>query len=507
MLEQLLQFLGRVHPLVLHLPIGLVGGLAACELIALVRRKPIDPPLRRTLAWLAAASAALAAASGLFLSREDAYSGQTLDLHLWLGVSTAAGTLCAAALLSRGMHRPYAVLLILSTAVMLPTGHLGGTMTHGEDFLFEPFRDAAPHVEPASPGVSMYRAQVAPILAARCANCHGGTRHKAGLRLNSPEGILAGGDSGSAIEPGDVENSEILVRLKLPPDDSDHMPPKQKGQPTAEEIAIIERWIAEGARFDGGEPVPVVAEAAPAPPPPPARAQPPADALERLRAAQVHVEVADPQTGLFWVSFGAAAGTTDAEAAALLTPLKDCIADLSLARTATGDATLGVIAGMTELRTLDMSGTAVTPAGIGSLQALANLEELRLTRTRLDDQAVEAIRSLTPLKRLFVWNAGVSEPALQSLRAARPDLAINAGAEPAEPVGVEPEFALTSTAPVPGTVTPAMLEPVNAVCPVSGAPVDLKYLVVNENRVVGFCCEKCAAKFLVEPTKFTVKAR
>lgn len=506
MLDSLLQFGGRLHPLVLHLPIGLIAGLVACELIALARGRSLDLSLRKTLAWLAAAAAAVTAATGLLLSREDAYSGDTLQLHLWLGISTAVGMLMAALLVSRNFGRAYAAVLGLTAVIAIPAGHLGGVMTHGEDFLLEPFRDHAPAtVSATSPDV--YQSQIAPIFAARCVNCHGPTRHKGGLRLDSPEGILAGGDSGSAIERGDVANSEILVRLKLPPDDDDHMPPKAKPQPTPEEIMVLERWIAQGAPFEGEASPSPVAPQPDVPPSPPAIPRPSQEAIESLRAAQVHVEVAMPETGLLWVSFAAAAATTDEQAAILLAPVKDLVADLSLARTATSDATLSLVSEMTKLRRLDISGTAVTSHGLASLGALPELEELRVTRMKLDDAAAEPIRSMKALRRLYAWNSGISDAAMASIRESRPDLVINTGAEPDTALATEPDFTLSNTAPIPGVPAAPSLEPVNAVCPVSGSPVNAQFLVVNENRVVGFCCEKCAARFLLEPSKFTVKPK
>lgn len=510
MLESLIQVLGRLHPMVLHMPIGILGGLIACEAFAIARRRRLEASVRRTLACLAAASAAIAAASGLLLSRESTYGGDTLELHQWLGIGTAVGAIITAAFSLRSGALPYRIMLFLTACVMVPAGHFGAEMTHGADFVLAPFRSKPSVDQPRSSAQtvadSVYHTRIASILSTRCVNCHGPSRQKGGLSLDTPQGILAGGENGSVLTPGDAKHSEILIRMRLPLDHDDHMPPKQKGQPTAEEIAAIEEWISQGASFESGEtggkppqePHPPVAK-------PAARALPPPEALARLEAQQVHVEATDPDSGTLWISFAAVPGMTDESAIALLSPLKDFIADLSVARTMTGDATLAVIGGMKNLRRLDLSGTRITPAGLDAITSLSHLEELRITRTKLNATVVPKLQNITSLKRVYVWNADLDAAAIDQLHTARPDLAINAGVEPAEPLLTEPELTFSSEEPLPGAAKTVSLDPVNSVCPVSGSPIDRKYLVVNEGRVVGFCCEKCAAQFLADPAKFAVK--
>jgi len=497
--------------MVLHMPIGILGALVTCELLAIVRRKPLDASVRRTLALLAGASGIVSAASGLQLSLESTYGGDTLQLHKWLGIGLAVGTVLTAVLSLKSKPAAYGVMLFITAGVLVPAGHFGAEMTHGKDFVLAPLRaktDPLPAAPTLAADASFYQAKIAPILAARCVNCHSESRQKAKLALDTPEGILAGGESGSAIEPGDPKHSEILVRMKMPLEQKHHMPPKEKGQPTADEIATIEKWIADGASFDGaGAEIGRAAEPAPAPVPvPPPLPKPSPEALARLTAAQVHAQTTDPESGMLWISFAAVPATTDQTAVALLTPLKDFIADLSLARTTVGDQTLAAVGGMHNLRRLDLSGTHITPAGLDAITSLSRLEELCLTRTKLDATAIPKLQSMASLKRLYVWNAGFDAAALDQLHTAQPALAINAGAEPAAPLLTEPAIVFSSEEPLPGAPPKAAsLDPINSICPVSGKAIDRKYLVVHEGRVVGFCCEKCAAQFLTEPAKFTIK--
>src|SRR5690606_1066615 len=70
------------------------------------------------------------------------------------------------------------------------------------------------------------------------------------LRLEEENGILKGGEDGAVIEPNAPEKSSLYARMILPLDHEDHMPPKDKEQPTKEELDIIKIWIANGNPFN-----------------------------------------------------------------------------------------------------------------------------------------------------------------------------------------------------------------------------------------------------------------
>jgi YHS domain-containing protein len=292
------------------------------------------------------------------------------------------------------------------------------------------------------------------------------------------------------------------------------MPPEAKPQPTEEEIATIEKWIAAGAEFDvaaapawsdssktatetasktaeesagASGTVPGVAAADPA-------------AIEALRAKLVHVEPLARDSNLLIVSFAAVAPETDdAEALALLEPLRMQIADLSLARTKTGDETMKLAARMPNLSRLDVRETAATDAGVAALQGHAQLAELVLARTHLTDAAVDSLLALPALKKVFLWNSGVGVQGLARLRQQRADLAIEAGlASDARPIEKEKDVVLTKPAPAAG---PA----INTVCPVTGKPVDPANQIVFKGRVIGFCCPKCPDAFRADPAKYESK--
>lgn len=110
-------------------------------------------------------------------------------------------------------------------------------------------------------------ADLAPILAARCAICHQGDGAPLGLKLDSLDALLAGSRNGPVVKAGDGPGSELIRRIKgtsLP-----RMP--MTGPPflSDAEIALFENWVAQGmARGPSGAAPPPAAAAAPARPGP-----------------------------------------------------------------------------------------------------------------------------------------------------------------------------------------------------------------------------------------------
>lgn len=106
--------------------------------------------------------------------------------------------------------------------------------------------------EPASDVVS-FRREIAPILAQKCLACHDAEKAKGGYRLDSYERLLKPGDSKSAtVTPGQPTASK-LWQLLVTKDADDRMPQKDQPLP-ADQIGRIERWIHQGAKFDGPDP-------------------------------------------------------------------------------------------------------------------------------------------------------------------------------------------------------------------------------------------------------------
>jgi hypothetical protein len=110
---------------------------------------------------------------------------------------------------------------------------------------------------PTTAGITFFESKVRPILAERCYRCHGpdSGKGKAGLRVDSPDALMRGGDSGPAIVRGEPDKSLLILAVRH--DGAVSMPPKSKlAQP---EIDALAAWIKIGAPWPdyAGGPAPV----------------------------------------------------------------------------------------------------------------------------------------------------------------------------------------------------------------------------------------------------------
>jgi len=162
---------------------------------------------------------------------------------------------------------------------------------------------------------------------------------------------------------------------------------------------------------------------------------------------------------------------------------------------------------MTRLRRLDLRGTKVSGAGLEALREHPALEELVLAQTTVGDDAVDRLLAVPHLKRLYVWHTALTPDAVARLRS-RADLQVDAGDKGQTPVAqAETEIKLTSDAPPPGAPAAPALAPVNTTCPVTGNPVNPKYAIVHEGKVIGFCCPNCPKEFWADPAKYADKLK
>ncbi|QDU88595.1 Planctomycete cytochrome C [Pirellulimonas nuda] len=122
----------------------------------------------------------------------------------------------------------------------------------------KPGQGAPMQPKPASPPMKVTRPKggetvsfaidVAPIIDAKCRNCHGAGQQQGGLDMGSFAALLKGGDGGPVIAGGKPDESPLLRRVRG--DDPPQMPLRQTPL-SAQEIETIATWIREGASFDG----------------------------------------------------------------------------------------------------------------------------------------------------------------------------------------------------------------------------------------------------------------
>ena len=94
------------------------------------------------------------------------------------------------------------------------------------------------------PAEKHFLTKVQPLLEARCVSCHGAEKQKGGLRLDSRAAVLKGGETGPAVVPGKPKESLLLQAVRHTTKELG-MPPKEKLTPA--DVALLDRWIADGA--------------------------------------------------------------------------------------------------------------------------------------------------------------------------------------------------------------------------------------------------------------------
>lgn len=255
-------FLGRFHPALVHLPIGIILLLAALEGLAKCRRFRSANASAGPILALAAPASVLAALLGWLLSLGGGYESHPLQWHQWTGIATAAMCVLAGVFYRLDIRKAYRFCLWLSAVLLLVAGHFGGSLTHGSDYLLQyapgPLRKWLAESETTTPrgpirlsaDLNVYRDVIHPVFERNCVGCHGPTKSKADLRLDSLAAILKGGQAGPVVVPGKAAESLLVHKLRLPLADEDHMPPEGKPQPSPEEIALLDWWIDAGAPGD-----------------------------------------------------------------------------------------------------------------------------------------------------------------------------------------------------------------------------------------------------------------
>jgi len=264
------QFLGRLHPMIVHFPIGLLIIALGLEMYAAWKKNTELRSAINILLVTGALSSIVAAAFGWFLKTQDEYSGDLLVIHQWSGIACAVFSI-ATVWLHRlvfkqrrtTMLAAYRALLFITVAGVSVAGHFGASLTHGETFLTEVFPWNNEIDIPTNPNFNIAQLtsisdsisgkqiadlnlEVRSIFAHNCYKCHSSAKIKGELRLDKKEFVMKGGESGDVISAGHPEKSDLLRRLLLPRKDEDSMPPKGKSLSEAE-IATVKLWIQLGA--------------------------------------------------------------------------------------------------------------------------------------------------------------------------------------------------------------------------------------------------------------------
>jgi hypothetical protein len=253
----LLTLFGRFHPLLVHLPIGGLILLACLELCRAVRRKAEAPNSRWMLGFVVATALA-SAICGWLLSSTGGYDSKLVHWHRNFALAMTASCVVTFLLQRFSSPRAYAFSLSATVILLAISSHLGGSITHGTDFLtrYLPKPSSRSIVQRAGTNTvslvsqpSVFVSVIEPILRNKCYSCHGPEKHKADLRLDAIDMLLKGGLDGPIIKAGRAQDSALISRLLVPLDGDGRMPPDGSPQLSEQEIDILEWWVNAGAPF------------------------------------------------------------------------------------------------------------------------------------------------------------------------------------------------------------------------------------------------------------------
>ena len=406
------QFLGRFHPLAVHLPIGLLVLVPLLEIAGFFR-----PALRESAGFVLAlgfASCVLAITLGFLLAYGSGDAGAGVSRHMAGGIAlTIAALACILARpawTAHGAAYVYPVLLACMMLALLWTAHQGGSLTHGGNYLTQYMPHGLKRLAGLDTPVenSFYARHINPILDANCVSCHGEGKTKGGLRMDSYERLMRGGQDGPVIVPGNAGKSVLIERVTLPPGHKQFMPAEGNPPLAPEQIAWIKAWVEQGASSTATTLAGVSIREG--------RAEPPLQPVGDYRAFEPEIQrmaqsqgaklipvSSKPEDGLILVTVDAASSFGDAQLAKFQ-PFAPFIVEAELGRTAVTDASFDTLRQFTHLRSLHLEETQVTGDGLARLSPLSQLTYLNLSGTRVTAAAAAKLNSMKQLRHVYLYN-------------------------------------------------------------------------------------------------------
>ncbi|MBZ4189128.1 c-type cytochrome domain-containing protein [Niabella beijingensis] len=447
MILALVDAIGRFHPVLVHLPIGVL--LAACLLQLFSKRFPLLKPAVPVLLFWGAVAAVASCVTGYLLSLSGDYDAALVTQHQWLGIATAVVSLLYYLLNRLSLNARYANLSSITViALITVTGHLGGSLTHGSDYLTagmtgDPAEEAAKPIPNIQEAV-LYTDVVQPLLKRKCYSCHGTSKQKGKLRLDEEAYILKGGKDGKALVSDKPDESALIKRLLLPLNDDDHMPPKEKPQLTPNEVAVLSWWVSTGNSFtkkvkelpqtDKIKPVLTALQSGNTGSSEPKRTDVPEaevsaaseETVQQLKDAGVIIVPVSNEKNYLSANF-VTTGSRARELVKLLEPLKKQLVWLRLDGSNMDDAGLKEIAKLEGLTRLYLSNTAITDAGLQYLKPLKQLQVLNLVGTKVTEKGVLQLKTLGGLRGLYLYKTNVNKTAWAQLKQAFPKTVLDSG--------------------------------------------------------------------------------
>ena len=241
-------FIGRFHPIILHLPIGGLAALFVMEIINSYRPQLNLDSACSILLWFSVITVIPSAILGFVLASSGNYDDELLNLHKWLGWLTALVCVWLLYFNSKS-KKTYRVFLYANVIFLLFAGHFGGQLTHGKDYLtkYMPismkkvlniddernYLVVGRKIDSLSTGATYYTNQIKPIIENYCYKCHGQEKQKGDMRFDNIDWDMV---NGFDAEKWNMMLNEINLG---------EMPPSDELQLSEDDRRILVDWITE----------------------------------------------------------------------------------------------------------------------------------------------------------------------------------------------------------------------------------------------------------------------
>jgi len=434
-------FFGRLHPLLVHLPIGFLILSILIETYSNIFKNQINNRIISFSWFLGFISSAFSALFGWLLAETGLYIEENLYLHKLFGFILVG--MCFLAWIIRlsffkdfipKNFKSFSNFVII--IILFITGHNGGNITHGENYLFEyapeeiktrfvEDKNLLAEISISLDSIELYSNIIEPILINKCISCHNNEIKRGNLDLSSLPLLTKGGNAGSPIDKMNPRNSLIFKRISLPVDNIKFMPPDGPIV-SYDEINTILWWIKNSDKSND------VLSSIEIP-----------DEIKISLNKIYNIDFSDKQwfekisvqeldesklinidKSVFQVKFISSnkkfvsvkylKNNLSEVEFDQLEAIKNHIAYLFIKDSNLSDKSLLNFLNLKNLVSLDIQKNSISDEGVKTLQKLENLEVLNLYGTKISKNSLEIIESFKNLKRVYVWDTKISKKDLES---------------------------------------------------------------------------------------------
>ena len=253
-------FLGRFHPIILHLPIGALVVLFLMEIINDFRPDLNLNSACNILLWFSVFSIIPTITLGFLLASSGNYNDEMLNTHKWLGWFTALICIWLVVLRQKkssnkpnSVSRFYKMFLLVNVSLLLFAGHYGGSLTHGANYLTKYMPSEMKTVlgvdngdaeylainrvtDSTSKEALLFKNKIKPIMEIHCFKCHGEDKQKGDMRLDVLNWDMING-------PDAERWHSALDVINL-----GEMPPKKETQLKDEDRVAVVNWLSNNLK-------------------------------------------------------------------------------------------------------------------------------------------------------------------------------------------------------------------------------------------------------------------